>query len=176
MAKDRSPWNPVGYFKRTYVLTPFCECEGNTHACEDGNVEFTKDRDWWVATAPWIARATQVLAAGLKLGFAGMPLALDSDAAKLIEDQVKFMDKLTEQVKLEMPKELEDTSADEVLHGAVGKDLRLKARESATTRAALARFLEETAPDNHRARRWGSLKRVRMNDNSYRWLCEVCAK
>jgi hypothetical protein len=41
------------------------------HACEDGKVEFTKDRAWWEQSAPWIARGTKLLAAGLQLAFAG---------------------------------------------------------------------------------------------------------
>lgn len=173
--KDRSRWNPVGYFKRTYKITPYCECEGKIHACEDGSVEFTKDRDWWIATAPWIARAARVLAAGLQLAFAGMPLALGADTVKVIEDEVRFMEALTEHLELEAPAELKDTGVDDVLCGAVGKDLRANDKEAAITRAALARFLEDTAPNEYRARRWGSLRRVRMRDNSYRWLCGECA-
>jgi len=61
-------------------------------------------------------------------------------------------------------------------HGNALKDLRGSDRDAAFTRAALARFLEETAPDNYRARRWGSLWRVRTPDNTNRWLCEDCAK
>src|SRR6185369_7600559 len=79
--KDRSRWNPVGYFKSTYVLTPYCECEGNIHACDDGAVTFTKDKTWWGKSAPWIARSVKLLAAGLQLGFTGMPLALGSEVA-----------------------------------------------------------------------------------------------
>jgi hypothetical protein len=65
--------------------------------------------------------------------------------------------------------------SEQVTGGDVGKDLRGNEREVAVTRAALARFLEETAPNNYRARQWGSLRRTRMSDNSYRWLCENCA-
>ncbi len=173
--KDRSPWNPVGYFNRTYILTPFCECAGNIHACEDGNVIFTKDRDWWIATAPWVARATKLLAAGLQLAFAGMPLALGTETAKLIEDDVKFMEALTAHVSLEVPEAAKETGVDKVFDDAIGKDLRANDRETAITRTALARFLEDTAPNNYRARRWGSLSRVRMPDNSFRWLCDACA-
>jgi hypothetical protein len=176
MAKDCSPWNPVGYFKRTYILTPYCECEGNIHACEDGNVEFTKDRDWWKKTAPWIARSTKLLAAGLQLGFAGMPLALGAEAAKVIEDEVKFMEELTKHLEIETPEEGKDPDVREAFGSVVGKDLRGNDRETAITRAALSRFLEEAAPTNYRARRWGSLRRVKMSDNSYRWLCEACVK
>jgi GTPase SAR1 family protein len=173
---DRSPWNPVGYFRKTYVLTPFCECEGNIHVCEDAKVEFTKDRAWWAKTAPWIAKGTKLLAAGLQLAFAGMPLALGAEAADAMKDQVKFMQELTKHLELEAPKKNEGTEAEAVFVGDIGKDLRGGDREAALTRAALECLLEETAPNNYRARRWGSLRRVRMSDNSYRWLCEDCAK
>jgi len=176
VTKDRSGWNPVGYFRRTYILTPFCEAEGKIHACADSSVEFTRDRDWWQKSAPWVARATKVLAAGLKLAFGGLPLALGAEAVKVIEDEVKFMEALTDHLALEAPEDSEDIGADEVFGGAVGKDLRSQDREAAVTRAALARFLEATAPDNYRAKRWGSLRRVRMSDNSHRWLCEACAR
>ena len=173
---DRSPWNPTGYFNKTYVLTPYCECEGNIHPCEDAKVEFTRDKAWWAKTAPWIARGTKVLAAGLQLGFAGMPLTMDAGAVDAIKDQVKFMEELSKHLELEMPDENEATEAREVLGGNMGKDLRGDDREAALTRTALERLLEETAPANYRARRWGSLRRVHMSDNSYRWLCETCAK
>lgn len=174
--KDRSAWNPTRYFRQTYVLVPYCECEGKLHACEHGQVEFTKDKPWWLATTPWIARSTKLLSAGLHLAFAGMPLALGADVAKAVEDEVKFMKELTKHLELEVPKERKeaDTMASE--EATFGKDLRGAKQEAALTRAALARFLEETAPNNYQARRWGSLRRVRMSDNSHRWLCESCAK
>jgi Leucine-rich repeat (LRR) protein len=174
--KDRSKWNPAGYFKKTYVLTPYCECKGNIHPCEDGHVEFTKDRDWWEKTAPWIARGTKLLSAGLQLAFAGMPLALGNEVFDVIKDDVKFMDELTKHMELKEGDKEDLSGAEKVVQGDVGKDLRGGDRESRLTRAALARLLEETAPINYRARQWGSLRRVKMSDDSYRWLCEDCAK
>ncbi|MFM2168825.1 MAG: hypothetical protein RIS79_3196 [Verrucomicrobiota bacterium] len=174
--KDRSAWNPVGYFKCTYVLTPFCECEGHVHPCFDGSVEFTRDRAWWRMTSPWIARATKLLSAGLKLGFAGLPLTIGSEAAKAIEDQVKLMEALTEHLELDVPDVPDDTGEDDVLNGATRRDLRSKDIETRLARASLARLLEELAPSNYKARQWGSLSRIRMPDLSYRWLCDACAK
>lgn len=43
-------------------------------------------------------------------------------------------------------------------------------------RFQLARLLEELAPDNYRARQWGPLRRVRMGDNTYRWMCDEHAR
>jgi hypothetical protein len=176
MTKDRSAWNPVGYFKKTYVLTPYCECTGNIHACSDGAVEFTKNRVWWEKTAPWVARGTRLLAAGLQLGFAGMPLTLGAGVADAIKNEVKLMEELTKHLELKAPEKNELAIAEKIVPGSVGKDLRGHDREAALTRAALAKLLEEVAPENYRARRWGSLRRVRMSDNSHRWLCEACAR
>src|SRR6185369_7473340 len=109
---DRSAWNPVGYFKQTYILTPYCECVRNIHPCEDGQVKFIGDKMWWKKTAPWIARSTKLLAAGLQLAFAGMPLALGAEAVKAIEDEVKFMEELTKHLEMEIPKAEKNAGAD----------------------------------------------------------------
>jgi internalin A len=172
--RDRSKWNPAAYFKKTYFLTPFCENAGNIHPCEDGRVEFTKDREWWERTSPWIARGTKLLAVGLQLAFAGMPLALGHQVFDAIKDDVNFMRELTKHMELKADNEGIGDGAD-VLERDFDKDLRGTEKESRLMRAALSRFLEETAPNNYRARQWGSLRRVRMSDNSYRWLCEAHA-
>ena len=170
--RDRSKWNPTSYFKENYILTPFCECEGNIHAVDDAKVEFAKDRDWWLATAPWVARGTKILSAGLQLAFAGMPLALGKDVFETIKDDVDFMNELAKHVELEGGAAEPPLAADEVLQGDVGKDMRGRDREARLTRAAVSRLLDSIAPTNYRAKQWGSLHRVRMSDNSYRWLCE----
>lgn len=171
--KDRSKWNPTSYFRKTYILTPFCECEGNIHSCEDGQVDFTKDEEWWAKTAPWIARGTKLLSVGLQLAFAGMPLALGRDVFDAIKDDMNLMKELSKHLELEREAEENRAEADDVVQGPSGKDMRRDDRESRLMRTALARLLEELAPLNYHARQWGSLRRVRMSDNSYRWLCEA---
>jgi len=171
--KNRSQWNPASYFQKTYILTPFCECEGNIHPCDDGQVTFTKDREWWEKAAPWIARATKLLAAGLQLAFAGMPLVLSPRVFDVIKDDVKFMGELTKHIEVETDSKNMSTAAD-ILREASGKHLSGAETESRLMQVALSRFLEETAPTNYRARQWGSLRRVRMSDNSYRWVCQSC--
>jgi hypothetical protein len=103
-------------------------------------------------------------------------LGLGDRAADAIKDEVKFMEGLTKHLELKAPEKSGEAEADEVVRGDVGKDLRRADAEAALRRAALAWLLEETAPNNYRARRWGSLRRVRISDNSYRWLCGDCAK
>jgi hypothetical protein len=43
-------------------------------------------------------------------------------------------------------------------------------------RMQLAELLEAIAPDNYKARQWGPLRRVRMGDNTYRWMCDEHAR
>lgn len=91
-----------------------------------------------------------------------------------VKDHVKFTGELTKHMELEASAK-EVGEAENVLKEELGdKDLRGLERESRLMRVALAQFLEETAPTNYRAHQWGSLRRVRTSDNSYRWLCESC--
>lgn len=140
-------------------------------------MEFIKDREWWAKAAPWIARGTKVLSVGLQLAFAGMPLALGDDVFKEIKNDVKFMSELAKNIPLEANSSDKEASAgfSEILKEAFVKDLRRDGQEERLMKAALARFLEAVAPDNFKARQWGSLRRMRMSDNSYRWLCVTCA-
>ncbi|HEY4759978.1 MAG TPA: COR domain-containing protein, partial [Thermoguttaceae bacterium] len=175
--KDRNKWDPNSYFTKTYVLTPFCESYQNIHPCEDGRVEFTKYREWWEKTAPLIARGIKVLSVGLQLAFAGMPLAMGDEVFKGIKNDVEFMKELAKNIPLTAVTD-DNSSASrkiEMLEGSLIKDLRNDNPETRLTRAALTGFLEEVAPEKYNARQWGSLRRVRMRDNSYRWLCEKCA-
>jgi hypothetical protein len=48
--------------------------------------------------------------------------------------------------------------------------------ETLTVRMQLAELFEAIAPRNYEARQWGERRRVRMADNTYRWLCPKHAK
>ena len=48
--------------------------------------------------------------------------------------------------------------------------------EKRIVRLQLAKLLEDIAPNEYKARQWGELRRVRMPDNTYRWLCPKHAK
>ena len=179
--KDGKRWNPKTYFRKKYVLTPWCECEGEMHRHDAGQIEFPTNRDWWDKTAPWIARGTKVLATGLQFAFAGMPLALGDEVYGVVKNDVTFMKEFTKHLDLAVP--TSDTGRDLLRpnDSAPGerehvKDVRGKDSETSLTRAALTRFLEELAPNNYRAGQWGELKRTRLPDNSFRWLCEEHAR
>jgi internalin A len=176
---DRSLWNPSSYFSNVYVLTPFCECDQNIHPCLDGRVEFAMEREWWTKASPWVARAIRVLSVGLQLGCAGLPLATAPAVFDAVKDDVGFMKELARHLELKVSDSREkhdviagisnDASDAGVLDSTYGKE------RDRSMQLALTQFLEEVAPHNYRTRRWGSLRRVRLRDNSYRWLCSECA-
>lgn len=58
------------------------------------------------------------------------------------------------------------------------RDLRQKGGgdEKRIARMQLAELLGEIAPRNYKARQWGPLRRVRMPDETYRWLCDKHAE
>ncbi|GEP41915.1 hypothetical protein BGE01nite_12060 [Brevifollis gellanilyticus] len=174
--KDRSAWNPASYFKKAYVITPYCESADGIHAWTEGAVEFTKDREWWRKTAPWIARGTKLLSAGLQLGIAGVPLMAGAEVAKEVESELKFMTALAKHLDLEAPESEKLDEALAILEEEAACNLKGQSEAARLARAALTRLLEETAPDNYRAKTWGGLRRVRMPDNSHRWLCGCCAE
>ncbi len=150
------------------------------HRHDAGQVLFPSNRDWWDKTAPWIARGTKLLATGLQLAFADMPLALGSEVYGVVKNDVAFMKELTKQVELKAGPDSGDGKGllrvDDSCGGEAIRDVRGKDGETSVMRAALVRFLEELAPDNYRAGRWGELKRTRLSDNSFRWLCVECAR
>ena len=103
-----------------------------------------------------------------------MPLALGTEAVNNLREEVEFMKELAKHIELEAPKNDKFFGSDTIIKGDVGKDLRFPLNEKAIMRASLQKLLEEIAPNNYAAKQWGSLRRVRMSDNSYRWLCESC--
>ncbi len=173
--QEGSPWNPKTYFKQTYVLTPWCEHEGGMHRHLPGQVRFPTNQEWWNKTAPWIARGTKVLATGLQLAFAGMPLAVGDDVYGAVKNEVTFMKELTKHLELGVVEGSGKTSkllkADDLWPGEQVRNLQGEDGETSLMRAALAHFLEGIAPTQYRAGQWGELKRVRLPDNTHRWLC-----
>ncbi|MEM6590624.1 MAG: hypothetical protein AAF651_02050 [Cyanobacteria bacterium P01_C01_bin.73] len=149
------------------------------HRHDDGHVLFPTDREWWAKTAPVIARGTKLLAMGLKLAFAGMPLTLGDDVYGTVKNDVTLMKELTNHLAIDADPYADDgrlLNADDSLDGERVKDLRGEGQKTALMRAAMTQFLETLAPTNYRAGQWGELKRIHLPDNSYRWLCAKHAK
>ncbi|MEM8642951.1 MAG: COR domain-containing protein [Cyanobacteria bacterium P01_G01_bin.54] len=178
--QDGKPWDLRTCFHQTYVLTPWCEYEGKMHRHDAGQVTFKTDREWWAITAPVIARGTKLLATGLNLAFAGMPMALGDEVYGTVKNDVIFMKELTKHLTLDADPYSTDNktllNADDWLEGDRVKDLRGDGQKTALMRTAMAQFLEAVAPKQYHARQWGGLKRIHLPDNSYRWLCEEHAR
>jgi len=179
---DKSKFNPANWFEKEYVLRPYCEDIDGVHPV-DFSKRFKIPPVWWQKVAPKLVTAIKVLSAGLKIGFAGLPLAVDANIHEAMKNEVEFMKELAEHLELEGGAESDITSkAGEMVEDLKGKgtfrDLRKFSREDEKqfVRIQFAILLEEIAPSNYKARQWGPLGRVRMPDNTYRWLCAKHAK
>jgi internalin A len=176
--EDGSKFDPRNWFNKEYELVPYCEYDKGVHPI-DFKVPFKKPRPWWEKTAPKLAMGVKVLAAGIQIACAGLPLAVNPKLLEAMKNEVEFMKNLAKHLELEGGAE-SDISAEsgELAEGMEGKgkirDLRQLSGEDEKriVRMQLAKLLEEIAPKNYEARQWGPLKRIRMPDNTYRWLCQ----
>jgi GTPase SAR1 family protein len=181
-AIDGSKFNPKSWFENDYVLRPFCEWEGGAHAI-DFSVPFKMTKEWWVKTAPKLSLAVKVLAAGVQMACAGLPLLVKPEIFEAVEKHVDFMKELAGHLELEGGAEMEISA--EAGKTVKGIERRGKIRdlrqwggedEKRIVRMQLAELFSEIAPKNYKARQWGELRRIKMPDNTYRWLCEEHAE
>jgi hypothetical protein len=174
---DGNVFYPSNWFNKNYKLIPYCEYSGGVHPV-DLSIEFKKPKLWWHKTAPKLATGVKVLSAGIKIACAGLPLAVDPKLFELMEDQVAFMQELADHLELEggaesdISEEVADT-VERVAGEAKLRDFRQLSveDEKRITRMQLAELFKEIAPENYKARQWGEFRRIRMPDNTYRWLC-----
>ncbi len=174
---DGSKFNPKSWFEKEYILTPYCECESGVHKV-DFSVTFKKPRVWWEKTAPKLAFGVKVLSAGIQIACAGLPSAVGAKIFEEVKNEVEFMKELAGHLELEGGAESDiSAEASEVVEELKGKatlqDLRRFGGEDEMriARMQLAGLFEAIAPKNYKARQWGPLRRVKMLDNTYRWLC-----
>ncbi len=175
---DGSKFNPKNWFEKEYVLRPFCEWEGGVHPV-DFVVPFKKPKEWWVKTAPRLSLAVKVLSAGVQIACAGLPLLVKPEIFEAVEKHVEFMKELAGHLELEGGTE-SDISSDsgelvkEMKKGGKIRELRQFGGEDEKriARMQLGELFSEIAPRNYKARKWGTLRRVRLSDNTFRWLCE----
>jgi GTPase SAR1 family protein len=170
---DGSGFNPKNWFEKEYLLTPYCEYEREVHSV-DFSLNFTKPRAWWEQAAPKVATAVKVLSAGVQIACAGLPM-VNPTLFEAMKNDVKFMKELAKHLELEGGA-VSDISADGgqfVEHFKSGDDFRQGSADDQKriARMQLAQLLKEIAPKEYDARLWGALRRVRMADNTYRWLC-----
>jgi internalin A len=179
---DGSKFNPKSWFNKEYILRPYCEYEGGVHNT-DFSVTFKKPKKWWEKTAPKLALGVKLLSAGLRIGFAGLPMGVDANLFDEMKSEVGFMKELAGHLKLEGGAESDiSAEAGELVQKLKGKktlrDLRQFGGEDEKriVRMQLAELFSEIAPRNYKSRKWGTLRRVRMSDNTFRWLCEEHAR
>jgi hypothetical protein len=176
--EDGSKFDPRNWFNKEYELVPYCEYDKGVHPV-DFKVPFKMSRKWWEKTAPKLAMGVKVLAAGIQIACAGLPLAVNPKLLEAMKNEVEFMKELAGHLELEGGAESDiSAEAGELAEGMEGKgkirDLRQLSGEDEKriVRMQLAKLLEEIAPKNYEARQWRPLKRIRMPDNTYRWLCQ----
>ncbi|MBC8468948.1 MAG: leucine-rich repeat domain-containing protein [Planctomycetes bacterium] len=179
---DGSKFNPKNWFEKKYVLRPFCEREGRVHP-GDFVVPFNKPREWWVKTAPRLSMAVKVLSAGVQIACAGLPLGVKPEVFEAVEKHAEFMKELAGHLELEGGAESDvSEEAGRTVEKMKGKDRLRDLRqlsgddEKRIARMQLAELFSEIAPKNYKGRQWGPLRRVRMPDNTYRWLCKEHAE
>ncbi len=92
---------------------------------------------------------------------------------------MKFMKELAGHLELEGGAEMEISSeGGQTVKSIEGRgkirDLRQwsGADEKRIARMQLAKLFSEISPENYKAQQWGELRRIKMPDNTYRWLCE----
>jgi internalin A len=181
-AVDGSKFNPRSWFEKDYVLRPFCEWEGGAHPI-DFSVPFKMTKEWWVKTAPKLSLAVKVLSAGVQMACAGLPLLVKPEIFEAVEKHVDFMKELAGHLELEGGAESDiSAEAGQTVEKMKGKDRLRDLRqfggedEKRVVRMQLAELFSEIAPKNYKARQWGELRRIKMPDNTYRWLCEEHAE
>jgi len=170
---DGSAFNPKSWFNKEQVLTPYCEWESGVHKV-GFSVSFKKPRVWWEKTAPKLAFGVRVLSAGIKIACAGLPAGIDPKIFAEIKNEVAFMKELAGHLEVEGGAESDlSMEAGEFVEGVRGRvlDAGTGEDEKRIVRMQLAELFSEIAPKNYKARQWGELRRVRMADNTYRWLC-----
>jgi hypothetical protein len=174
---DGSKFNPKNWFNKKYAVKPYCEYEGEMHEV-NFSVEFEKPREWWEKAAPKFALGLKVLSAGVQIFCAGLPVGIDAKVFEAVKNEAEFMKELASHFELEGGAESDISErGGDFAEGIAGKgkllDLRQRSGEDEKriVRAQLAELLSEIAPANYKAQQWGKLRRMRMPDNTYRWLC-----
>jgi hypothetical protein len=116
--------------------------------------------------------------AGIKIACEGLPLAVDPELFEAMKNEVEFMKELAGHLELEGGAESDiSLDASETVEnieqkGRIRDFRRSKGDdEKRIVRMQLAELFEQIAPKNYKARQWGELRRVKMPDNTYRWLC-----
>ena len=185
---DRSRWNPKRFFERKFSFTPCCEYEKGIHKVEF-QINFQCPRKWWVKTAPILSAIVKLLIISVKIGSAGAPMLIPSPQFKKIEDEINFMKDMVDVIPdleggsegdilvetgefIQKLRVSEETGVPVPISESVKTFLKAGGDIDRVARMELAALLQKLKPHNYEARQWGELERVKLPDNTYRWLCE----
>lgn len=175
----RHNWNLNSLYKRKFSLVPYCEHEGGIHPIINAVEPFYLPKDWITRIGPNIGYIMNLLVAGLTLGYAALPLTVDPKVLSKIKDQANFMKELASilNTQVHFTSSLSPVSKhgkSVLTKGVAGYNFIQN--NTIYAKHALSSFLETIAPANFHHKEWGDLRRIQMNDNSFRWLCSEHAK
>ncbi|MBF0566779.1 MAG: leucine-rich repeat domain-containing protein [Nitrospirae bacterium] len=179
---DGSLLNINNLFQIEFSLTLYCEHEKGIHTT-DYHLEFKIPRAWWRKTLPVAGKLFDMLRVGLKAAPYVValvdPTLWEGMQTPEIKGALFTMDTLLKWSNIEKSKALEnlgDMSEINVTANDFTYDMRSKAfgedTEFRQVRLQLADLLKELDPASYKVRKWGELERLKMKDNSYRWLCK----
>jgi len=110
-------------------------------------------------------------------------MGVDANLFDEMKNDIGFMKELAGHLELEGGAESDiSEEAGRTVEKMKGKDRLRDLRqlsgedEKRIARMQLAELFSEIAPKNYKGRQWGPLRRVRMPDNTYRWLCKEHAE
>lgn len=181
---NKKLWRPKSWFMNSYSLTPCCEYEKNIHKI-NYSFQFEAPQDWWRKAAPIISSAINVLtiAGRIGLAFVGVPSSMNtSPGYDLVNEEIhcmqeilKTIPKLDGDINSNVPigtqnviNQFERTNK---LSGILNEHYIIDDyhREAMM---ALTNLYKNNCLSEFEARKYGDLERVRLPDNTYRWLCK----
>lgn len=169
--------------KDKFLLTPYCEYEQGVHETDYNgkpyHLEFAIPKYWWDKNAPKVGLLFDILRVGLTVAAACSQIsnpALWLAMAPAIATIEKLFN-LANGFKIDISKSAKVLPAFAEVKKNVAYDLfafRGEDRDSELrhARLQLAELLKEIAPNEYNLQQWGELRRVRMGDNTHRWLCK----
>ncbi|MBF0466937.1 MAG: leucine-rich repeat domain-containing protein [Nitrospirae bacterium] len=169
-------------FEIEFILAFYCEYDKGIHKT-DYHLDFNIPKEWWRKTLPVAGLLFDTLRGGLKAAPYVVSLVDLTLWAGMQTPEIKSalftMDKLFKWANEANSKALENLGEMPNIDGTVNDftyDLRSKAFREDTefrqVRLQLADLLKGLDPESYKARKWGELERLKMKDNSFRWLCK----
>jgi len=185
--KERHRFDPNKLFNQEFHLRFYCEHE-DPHPSE-AHYTFKKPKEWWVKSQPLFSLGLKILGITAAFGSVALPIAMTGDAFKLVKEECSSMRSLADELSkffmeddlepnIHLSQETRESLADYIdsgLHTISGRKYNfIDLDESRTLRACaeLDILMKELDPAGSRSYVFGNLRRYRLPDNTYRWLCD----